>query len=205
MQFFKFNSLTAISDQTKTVSNRNFSISSKSYVGKRLEDFRLREEKREAEYNEKPLKSAEQQEECDVTELKNKVLEASLPFVKSYGWTREAIVKGAEEVQFPGVHGMFSRGGVELVNYFYLKCNNELIEDMRQKVGEKRENVVNPKDFLCYTLQRRLEKLEPFVNTWPQALAIMALPQNVPTSLANLLTLADDICYFSGDRSVEVI
>lgn len=205
MQFFKFNSLTAISDQTKTVSNRNFSISSKSYVGKRLEDFRLREEKREAEYNEKPLKSAEQQEECDVTELKNKVLEASLPFVKSYGWTREAIVKGAEEVQFPGVHGMFSRGGVELVNYFYLKCNNELIEDMRQKVGEKRENVVNPKDFLCYTLQRRLEKLGPFVNTWPQALAIMALPQNVPTSLANLLTLADDICYFSGDRSVEVI
>lgn len=44
----------------------------------------------------------------------------------------------------------------------------------------------------------------PYKESWPQALAIMALPQNVPTSLAQLLTLVDDICYCAGDRSVDI-
>lgn len=44
----------------------------------------------------------------------------------------------------------------------------------------------------------------PYKEKWAQALAIMAMPQNVPQSLANLLTLADDICYYAGDRSVDV-
>lgn len=45
----------------------------------------------------------------------------------------------------------------------------------------------------------------PYKPKWPQAIAIMSLPPNVPTTLANLLTLVDDICYYAGDRSVDVI
>jgi rpsU-divergently transcribed protein len=44
----------------------------------------------------------------------------------------------------------------------------------------------------------------PYISKWPQALAIMTLPANVPPALANLLTLVDDICYYAGDRSVDV-
>lgn len=44
----------------------------------------------------------------------------------------------------------------------------------------------------------------PYLSKWPQALAIMSLPPNVPTSLASLLTMVDDICYYAGDRSVDV-
>jgi hypothetical protein len=44
----------------------------------------------------------------------------------------------------------------------------------------------------------------PYIGKWPQALAIMSLPPNVPPALANLLTLVDDICYYAGDRSVDV-
>jgi hypothetical protein len=44
----------------------------------------------------------------------------------------------------------------------------------------------------------------PYISKWPQALMIMSLPPNVPPALANLLTLVDDICYFAGDRSVDV-
>lgn len=43
-----------------------------------------------------------------------------------------------------------------------------------------------------------------FRATWPKAMAIQALPNNVPNSLATLLSLVDDICYHSGDRSVDV-
>lgn len=194
------------------VNGRNFSVPSQVFFhDKNLEDFRAREEEKEAEFNKQPIpvEKDEQQEEQEndeaVTEIKNKILEASLAFVDSSGWTRQSIVKGAETAGYPGtVHGMFPRGGIELINYFYLKGNKELIEEMREKVGEKSENVGNPKEFVCWALRQRLEKLRPYIKTWPQALAIMSLPPNVPTSLANMLTLVDDICYFSGDRSVDV-
>lgn len=181
-------------------------------VDKKLEDFRAREEEKEAEFNKQPIvtdqPTAEQEQIEDdeaVAEVRNKILEASLAFVSSDGWTRQTIVKGAEQAGFPGtVHGMFPRGGIELINYYYLKGNKELIEEMREEVGEKSEKVSDPKVFVCWAIKQRLLKLHPYIKTWPQALAMMTLPPNVPTSLANMLTLVDDICYFSGDRSVDV-
>lgn len=53
-------------------------------------------------------------------------------------------------------------------------------------------------------VETRLRMVIPYKKTWPQALALMSLPPNVPKSLANLLTLVDDICYYAGDRSVDV-
>ena len=183
------------------------------YSGNKLEDFRAREEEKETKFNIEPFvtKNDKEKEEhpndedASVTEVKNKILEASLGFVESSGWTRQSIVKGAEQAGYPGtVHGMFPKGGIELINYFYLKGNKEMVEEMREKVGENSENVGNSKDFVRWALQLRLEKLHPYIKTWPQALAMMSLPPNVPTSLANLLTLVDEICYYSGDRSVDV-
>lgn len=183
------------------------------YDDKKLEDFRSREEEKEAEFNKQSAIVSEQKEQHDnseedeaVIEAKHKILEASLAFVDSTGWTRQTIVKGAEQAGYPGtVHGMFPRGGIELINYWYLKCNNELIEQMKMKVGsETTEKVEDPKVFVCWALKQRLLMLDPYIKTWPQALAMMTLPPNVPTALANMLTLVDDICYYSGDRSVDV-
>lgn len=178
---------------------------------KNLEDFRAREEEKEAEFNKQPIvaeeKVEQEQHEDDeaLTEMKNKVLDASLAFVESTGWTRATIVKGAEQAGYPGtVQGMFPRGGIELIDYYYLKSNKELVEEMKERVGENSEKVGDPKEFVCWALKQRLEKLEPHIKSWPQALAMMTLPPNVPKSLANMLTLVDDICYYSGDRSVDV-
>lgn len=62
----------------------------------------------------------------------------------------------------------------------------------------------DPKIVIAYAVETRLRMIEPYLSHWPQALAIMTLPPNVPTSLANLLTLVDDIWYYAGDRSVDV-
>lgn len=53
-------------------------------------------------------------------------------------------------------------------------------------------------------MENRLRMLVPYKKSWPQAMALMAVPPNVPKSLANILTLVDDICYYAGDRSVDV-
>jgi ubiquinone biosynthesis protein COQ9 len=181
------------------------------YSDKKIDDFRAREEEKEADFNKQPIEKEEKaskeestnQEDEKVTEVKNKILEASLEFVSSAGWTRQAILKGAEKAGYPGtIHGMFPKGGIELINYFYLKCNKQLVETMKEKVAGI-EKVEDPKQFVTWAIKERLIMIKPFISNWPQALAIMTLPPNVPTSLANMLTLVDDICYYSGDRSVD--
>lgn len=192
------------------ITSKRFLRVSSNVLKENFDDFRAREEQKEAEFNSQPIgnkqeKKDETSEDTTVTEIRNKILEASLAFVETSGWTRQSIVKGAEQAGYPGtIHGMFPNGGIELVNYFYLKGNEELIREIHERTGENKGTVENPKDFVAWALRTRLEKIRPHIKSWPQALAMMSLPQNVPKSLAHLLTLVDDICYFTGDRSVDV-
>lgn len=62
-----------------------------------------------------------------------------------------------------------------------------------------------PAQFVEEALKHRLHMIIPYLSKWPQAIAIMSLPPNVPQALATLLTFVDDICYYAGDRSVDVI
>lgn len=174
--------------------------------------FREREEQKYSYHNSTPEQSISEKnntvaEDDQSIAIRNRILNASLTFVEgtgNLGWTRQALVKGAESIGYPSVtHGVFSRGGIELINYFYLKCNQNLMSmiEMQMKSSEVEKD---PKDFVRWALQQRLSMNIPYIRSWPQALGIMTLPQNVPTSLANLLTLVDDVCYFTGDRSVDV-
>lgn len=63
---------------------------------------------------------------------------------------------------------------------------------------------LSPADFAEKAIQERLKMIAPYISKWPQAIAIQSLPPNVPKSLATLLTMVDDICYYAGDRSVDV-
>lgn len=95
-----------------------------------------------------------------------------------------------------------------MVHYFYLTCNKELnkiLEEQALTVEEKPTTETKILELqVRNAVETRLRMVIPYKKTWPQALALMALPPNVPMSLANLLTLVDDICYYAGDRSVDV-
>lgn len=192
---------------------------------KGIDEFRANEEKIEREYEEKSRQEEEKKKSTEndgspedqekIQQIRNRILDASLQFVSKHGWTREAIAQGANSINYPSVaHGMFPNGGIELIHHFYAKCNRELIEKLHQEInkcgdeklvaGDGTKIVSNPKEFAAKAIKMRLEMIAPYIDTWPQALGIMSLPQNVPTSLAQLLTLIDDICYCAGDRSVDV-
>lgn len=186
--------------------------------GTNIDEFRANEERIEREYGEKQCLQSETEKEeqhqrnaaeTDKIELiRTQILDAALPFVKAHGWSREAITRGAESINYPSVaHGMFPNGSIELIHHFYAKCNREVIDQLQKELDEKRETSdfhVNPVEFSTRAIRLRLEKLMPYLDTWPQAMAMMTLPPNVPTSLAQLLTLVDDICYLAGDRAVDV-
>lgn len=185
-----------------------------------IDEFRANEERIEREYEEKQRLQSETEkqkqhqrkhhteEDEKIKSIRAQILDAALPYVKTHGWSREAIARGAESINYPSVaHGMFPNGSIELIHHFYTKCNREVIDQLQKELDEKRETNdfhPNPIEFLTHAIRLRLEKLLPYLDTWPQAMATMTLPPNVPTSLAQLLTLVDDMCYLVGDRSVDV-
>ncbi|XP_018579611.1 ubiquinone biosynthesis protein COQ9, mitochondrial isoform X2 [Anoplophora glabripennis] len=137
-------------------------------------------------------------------DIKNKILAASLPFVTELGWSKEAITAGAKSVGYPGItHGMFSRGGADLVQYFQSSSNLKLVELLKQFQNGQQEKPLPPGEFAEKAIQARIKMIVPYLSKWPQAIAIMTLPPNVPSALATLLTMVDDICYYAGDRSVD--
>lgn len=103
---------------------------------------------------------------------------------------------------------MFPNGGADLVQHFYSSCNRELIEMLKTKALAIEANPSEPKPKaevqVRDAMENRLRMLVPYKKSWPQAMALMVVPQNVPKSLANVLTLVDDICYYAGDKSVDV-
>ncbi|XP_063698437.1 ubiquinone biosynthesis protein COQ9, mitochondrial [Culicoides brevitarsis] len=180
-----------------------------------FDDFRVREEKREQEFEnafakeqeasqKQEKQSHEEKEDSDDTvEIRNKILEAALNYVPQHGWSKTSLAHGAEQVGYPSIaHGMFSRGGVEIVEYLNAKFNKDLIDEML-KMSAEEGKYDTPTKFVAKAVELRLRMLEPYKDSWPQALALMALPPNVPVSLSNLLTMVDDICYYAGDRSVD--
>ncbi|KAL1517725.1 hypothetical protein ABEB36_001456 [Hypothenemus hampei] len=137
-------------------------------------------------------------------DIREKILAASLPYVLELGWSKECLSKGAQSVGYPGIaHGMFTKGAGDLVHYFNTSSNLKLVEFLKQLHNKHTEVQITPGEFVELAIQERLKMLVPYVHKWPQAIAIMSLPPNVPNALAALLTMVDDICYYAGDRSVD--
>ena len=50
----------------------------------------------------------------------------------------------------------------------------------------------------------RLGMIAPYVDRWPEALAVMGQPSNVAMSLGHLAKIVDEIWYLAGDKSADV-
>ncbi|XP_012550496.2 uncharacterized protein LOC101744765 isoform X1 [Bombyx mori] len=137
--------------------------------------------------------------------VKDVILERALEFVSQTGWSVESLSAGAKSAGYPTItHGLFPNGGGDLIHYFNIKCNQQLAEQMKLWPQEDLKGGSKvPAKFIENAIVTRLLMIKPYKSTWPKAMAIQTLPNNVPNGLATLLSLVDDICYHSGDRSVD--
>ncbi|KAL4234219.1 Ubiquinone biosynthesis protein coq9 [Mactra antiquata] len=157
--------------------------------------------------NESSNESSEEREYA----VKQRILKSSLPFVSQYGWTQNALSAGAETEGLPGIaHGLFPKGGIELVFYFYNDCNKRLAEELAEQVKQETEEQTDgqktgPKirPFIRNAVETRLRMITPYIEKWPQAMGMMAIPVNAPEALNNLLNLTDEIWYHAGDKSTD--
>ncbi|KAI8902480.1 COQ9-domain-containing protein [Globomyces pollinis-pini] len=136
------------------------------------------------------------------SELQTQLLDASLLYVPEYGWTKTALMNGAESLGWTSMsHGICKRGPIELVEHFIQTSTAQLSEELKS----------HP-DFLDLKTTARIKRLvsirlmmtSPYIDKWPQALSLMGLPQNAPNTVKQLAELVDEIWFLAGDQSIDL-
>ena len=63
--------------------------------------------------------------------VESHILAASLQFVPTHGWSNISLGEGAKSLGYSNVaHGLFPKGGIELVEYFVRRTTGEVREEM---------------------------------------------------------------------------
>lgn len=129
------------------------------------------------------------------------ILDNALANVNKLGWTREAVVKAATDLRYsPMAHTVASDGPISLVSHFMDRALDETCIEVDDQLHEFEGN---PSDCLRFICTTRLKQTLPYIRRWPEAAAILAQPQNVPTAMQHLGKLTSQMHYLVGDQSVR--
>ena len=75
---------------------------------------------------------------------------------------------------------------------------------MTEEVKEKEDfNDLRIPQKINFAVKTRLELLTPYIDKWPQAMALGLKPQNLTTTLGQLHSISDEIWYLAGDKSKD--
>jgi len=133
-------------------------------------------------------------------DLRREILSASLKHVPRWGWTQESIAAGSKDLGLSLMaHGMFPRGGIELIEHLHDTLHEEWLADL-EATNTQGHTTVEKLLFACRT---RLLKQSGYMSAWPQALALQAMPLNAPAAIANLARTCDAAWMHAGDQSVD--
>lgn len=145
---------------------------------------------------------SEWQQEASQREARRQLLESALKHVKEQGWTLAAVQAAARDLGLsPAIAASLERGPAELVEHFVLKSNEEFAAQAAQRKGDL-ENM-RLKERIAQLLRWRLELTAPYVDSWPQAMALQALPTNAGNATKQLALLVDDIWHAAGDTATD--
>ncbi|KAG6927052.1 coenzyme Q9 [Chelydra serpentina] len=141
-------------------------------------------------------------------QLQQRILTAALEFVPAHGWTGDAIAEGAKALGLSvAAAGMFHSDGSELILHFVSQCNSELsnlLEEQQKLVQLGQAEKKKTDQFLRDAVEARLRMLIPYIEKWPQAVSILLLPHNIPSSLNLLTSMVDDMWHYAGDQSTDI-
>ncbi|KAE8449954.1 hypothetical protein EG329_007093 [Mollisiaceae sp. DMI_Dod_QoI] len=132
------------------------------------------------------------------------ILSAALPHIPSHGFTLTSLSLGAKDVGYIDAStNLFPQGPFALVHYHLMTQRLGLsskTDILATGEGEKPLGIGAKVKKLTW---ERLMANKNIVHRWQEALALMAQPSNVPTSLKELAALSDEIWFLSGDTSVD--
>jgi rpsU-divergently transcribed protein len=136
------------------------------------------------------------------SDVRQLLLDAAAQHVKQHGWSKASLVAAAKQLQLsPSCIGLCPRGGSEIVEHVIQQSNQQLAKELQAN----QQSLMNipQQQRLAAAVRRRLELNIPYMEVWPQALAVLAQPPNSPRALQLLGQLVDNIWYAVGDTSTD--
>lgn len=132
----------------------------------------------------------------DPEQLKQRIIQASFYQAKFRGFNDEAIVAGCRDLELPAVTSTILKNGPYDVVLFaqdaWLKQMKTDIFRYHKEVedpetGEKKEinfEDLDQLDKIRVGIKRRLQEMTPYIDKWPQGMALGLKPQNMTTTLS---------------------
>lgn len=139
-------------------------------------------------------------------EIRYTILQTALSNVPLLGWTDDALAKAMRDVGYDSLsHKMIASGPVDLVTHFMTKKREHVSELLSKKyalVGlEDDGSQSNTNEVVNDAIEMHLDYIAPYLSSWPKALALLAEPSQIPSTIQLMTDTADDICHYAGLRS----
>jgi len=146
--------------------------------------------------------SYEHNEPPPYREAESAILSSALQHVPVHGFTQEALTLGMKEAGYLDISAnLFAKGPFELVKY-HLVMQRLGLRDRIQFPGDEKMGV--GRRVRSLVLERlRANADAGVVSRWQEALGLMSLGENIPTSLRELNLLSDEVWFLAGDTSVD--
>ncbi len=137
----------------------------------------------------------------DLDTLRDKVLLALLPDVPFDGWTRAALKRAGEKagVDTAQLTMLFPRGPRDVAAWFSDWADQETVAALK----EQSLSSLKVRERIALGVRTRLDILLPHREALRRALALFALPMNLPFGAKLLYGTVDTIWRAAGDRSTD--
>lgn len=134
-------------------------------------------------------------------DIRDRLLQATLPHVSFDGWGARALAAGAGDAGIdPAVaQNAFPGGGAELIGFFSAGIDRRMLESL----GKQDLAAMKVRDRIALAVRTRLELLIPHREAVCRGVSFLALPLNAPVGLKCLYRTVDAIWYAAGDTATD--
>ncbi|KAG4443138.1 hypothetical protein IFR05_001370 [Cadophora sp. M221] len=136
--------------------------------------------------------------------VETSILSASIPHIPSHGFTSTTLSLGAKDAGYTDAStNLFPNGAFSLVHYHLVTQRLGLATKTHVLNVEEGERPMGTGAKVKALTWERLMANREVIHRWQEALALMAQPSNFPTAISELSSLADEIWFLAGDKSVD--
>ncbi|KAF6834775.1 rpsU-divergently transcribed protein [Colletotrichum plurivorum] len=130
------------------------------------------------------------------------ILSAAYKYVPEHGFTHKALALGAKDAGYLDIStSVLPDGPFSLIRYHLVTKREGLASRNQQTIDQRSGDCISAK--VERITWDRLLGNEAVIARWQEALAVMAQPSYVPSSLRELAKLTDEIWFLAGDTSVD--
>jgi ubiquinone biosynthesis protein COQ9 len=139
----------------------------------------------------------------DRNEARDRIVQAALSHVPFDGWTSQVLATAAEEAGYPAATTLrvFPGGAIDAIAHWTAMADQSMIAAIEAEGDAFRALKIREK--IARAIRLRLEPLAGHREAVRRALALLAMPQNVPVSLRTGWATVDAIWYAAGDRATD--